>query len=122
MSDNNADRTSTVGASAKATKMTDADSRSAQRDIGWAVYAMREGERVRRALWRTEKCKDMFLVLVPGSTFVVTRDRPMGRACPEMIGKEISYHTHVDIKTSSGDVIPWLCSQSDLLASDWELA
>jgi hypothetical protein len=118
MSDNNADRTNTAGASAKATKMTDAASRSAQRDIGWAVYAMREGERVTRAAWD----KGVYLFLVPGSTFVVTADRPLGRACPQMVGKEISYHAHVDMQTTQGDVVPWLCSQSDLLATDWELA
>ena len=24
--------------------------------------------------------------------------------------------------TAQGDLVPWLCSQTDLLASDWELA
>jgi hypothetical protein len=87
--------------------------------IGWAVKTMQDGERVRRTGWNG---KNMYLFLVPGSTFTVTADRPMGRACPEMVGKEISYHAHVDIRTTQGDVVPWLCSQSDLLATDWELA
>jgi hypothetical protein len=86
--------------------------------IGWAVEHLQVGKPVRRANWPA----GVYLILVPGSTFVVTADRPLGRACPEMVGKEISYHAHVDIKTLSGDVIPWLCSQSDLLATDWELA
>lgn len=26
------------------------------------------------------------------------------------------------MKTATGDVVPWLCSQTDLLATDWEVA
>jgi hypothetical protein len=44
----------------------------------------------------------------------------MGKACPELVGKEIDYHAHVDMKAAQGYVVPWLCSQADLLADDWE--
>lgn len=83
--------------------------------IGWAVEQMRDGRRVRRAGWNG---KGMFLFLVPGSTFKVNR-APLLGIYPE--GTEINYHAHVDMKTAQGDVVPWLCSQSDLLALDWEL-
>jgi hypothetical protein len=33
----------------------------------------------------------------------------------------IDYHSHVDMKTAQGYIVPWLCSQTDLLAIDWEL-
>ena len=83
--------------------------------IGWAVKQMHNGDRVRRAGWNG---KGMFLFLVPGSTFKVNRPPLLG-IYPE--GTEIKYHAHVDMKTADGKVVPWLCSQTDMLAVDWEL-
>lgn len=84
-------------------------------DIGWAVSQLRNGERVCRQGWNG---KDMFLFLVPGSTFLVNR-APLLGIYPE--GTEINYMPHVDMKTTTGEIVPWLCSQSDLLATDWQL-
>ena len=85
-------------------------------DIGWAVKQMHNGARVRRSGWNG---KGMFLFLVPGSIFKVNRPPLLG-IYPE--GTEIDYHAHVDMKTSTGQIVPWLCSQTDLLAIDWEIA
>lgn len=85
-------------------------------NIGWAVRAMRAGERVCRHGWNG---KGMFLFLVPGSQFKVNRP-PLLYIYPE--GTEINYHAHVDLRTATGEIIPWNCSQADLLADDWELA
>lgn len=84
-------------------------------NIGWAVIMMRQGKRVRRAGWNG---KGMFIFLVPGSTFQVNRPPLMG-IYPE--GTKINYHAHVDMKTATDEIVPWLCSQSDLLATDWEI-
>ena len=84
-------------------------------EIGWAIKQMRNGEKVARAGWNG---KGMFLFLVPGSTFTVNRPPLLG-IYPE--GTEISYQPHVDMKTTQGTVVPWLASQSDLLATDWEV-
>ena len=84
-------------------------------DIGWAVTAMQACCRVRRSGWNG---KGMFLFLVPGSTFQVNRPPLLG-IYPE--GTTINYHAHVDMKTATGEIVPWLCSQTDLLATDWEL-
>jgi hypothetical protein len=81
--------------------------------IGKAVKLMRNGSRVARGGWNG---KDMFVFLVPGSTFEVNR-APLLGIYPE--GTQINYHAHVDMKTVSGEIVPWLCSQSDLLAEDW---
>ena len=61
----------------------------------------------------------MFLFLVPGSVFEVNR-APLLGIYPA--GTKINYHSHVDMKTADGYVVPWLCSQTDLLATDWEVA
>jgi hypothetical protein len=60
----------------------------------------------------------MFLFLVPGSRFKVNR-APLNVIFPE--GTEIDYRPHVDMKTADGQIVPWVCSQSDLLATDWEI-
>lgn len=85
-------------------------------DFGQALHALRNGLRVCRAGWNG---KGMFLFLVPGSRFVVNRPPLLG-IYPD--GTEIEYHAHIDMKTAQGYVIPWLASQADLLAMDWELA
>lgn len=80
-----------------------------------ALEALKGGKKVARSGWNG---KGMFLFLVPGSTFQVNRPPLLG-IYPE--GTEIRYHAHVDMKTAQGDVVPWLCSQTDLLAEDWEV-
>lgn len=87
-------------------------------DFGKAVDYLKEGKRVARSGWNG---KGMYLFLVPGSTFEVQADRPMGVACPELVGQRVSYLPHIDMKTAQGTVVPWLASQSDVLSEDWEL-
>lgn len=87
-------------------------------NIGDAVELLKNGERVRRPGWNG---KDMFLILIPGSTIPVSADRPLGQAAPELVGTTIDYCPHVDMKTADGKLVPWLCSQTDLLADDWEV-
>ena len=82
-------------------------------NFGQALEQLKIGNRVARSGWNG---KDMFLFFVPGSKFTVNR-APLLGIYPE--GTEISYHAHVDMKTAQGDVVPWLCSQTDMLAEDW---
>lgn len=70
--------------------------------IGNAVKEMQKGCRVRRAGWNG---KGMFLELVMDGR--LPDDRIM--------------EPYVVMYTAQGTLIPWLCSQSDLLAFDWEL-
>ena len=82
-------------------------------NFGQALEAMKLGRKVCRVGWNG---KNMFLFLVPGSRFIVNRPPLLGIYPP---GTEITYHAHVDMKTAQGDVVPWLCSQTDMLAEDW---
>lgn len=84
-------------------------------NFGQAIEALKAGERVQRAGWNG---KGMFLFLVPGSTFAVNRPPLLG-IYPE--GTEINYQPHIDMKTAQGTVVPWLASQSDVLAEDWQV-
>ena len=83
--------------------------------IGWAVKQMHDGNKVAREGWNG---KGMFIFLVPGSQFQVNRPPLLG-IYPE--GKTINYRPHVDMKTADDQIVPWVCSQSDLLATDWML-
>ncbi len=73
------------------------------------------GKRAARSGWNG---KNMFIFLVPGSTFKVNR-KPLLGIYSE--GTEINYHGHVDMRTADGMIVPWLCSQTDLQADDWEI-
>lgn len=84
-------------------------------NFGQALDALKSGNKVGRAGWNG---KDMFLFLVPGSTFTVNRPPLLG-IYPE--GTTISYRAHVDMRTANGEVVPWICSQSDMLEDDWEI-
>ena len=67
-------------------------------EIGGAVTALRNGKRVARTGWNG---RDMYLELqVPDIKSKMTLP-------------------YVYMRTVQGDLVPWLCSQTDLLASDW---
>ena len=78
-----------------------------------ALLDLKEGERIAREGWNG---KGMFLFLVPGSRFTVNQ-APLLGIYPE--GTVIDYRPHIDMKTAQGDIVPWVASQSDLLAEDW---
>jgi hypothetical protein len=66
--------------------------------IGWAVKQMQNGNRVARAGWNG---RGMHLSLqVPDAGSKMTLP-------------------YVYMYTAQGDLVPWLCSQADLLATDW---
>lgn len=79
-----------------------------------ALVNLKAGVRMARAGWNG---KGMFVYLVQGSRFVVNRPPLLG-IYPE--GTEINYLPHIDMKTADGSCVPWLASQTDILAEDWE--
>ena len=98
----NEDRNTNINSSSKLTFST-------------ALQYIKMGKKVAREGWNG---KGMFVFLVPGSTFKVNRPPLLG-IYPE--GTEIKYHAHIDMKTADGQIVPWLASQRDMLAEDWEV-
>lgn len=86
---------------------------SGEMNFGHAVELLKAGRRVARTGWNG---KGMFLFLVPGSTFQVNRPPLLGIYAE---GTSINYQPHIDMKTAQDTVVPWLASQSDVLAEDW---
>lgn len=82
-------------------------------NFGQALEALKAGQLVAREGWNG---KDMFLYHVPGSEFEVNRYPLLGIYEP---GTKVKYHAHIDMKTAGGDCVPWLASQTDILAEDW---
>jgi len=82
-------------------------------NFGEALTALKSGYRVSRDGWNG---KGMFLFLVPGSTFTVNRPPLLG-IYP--VGTEVNYCPHIDMKTADNKIVPWLASQTDVLADDW---
>lgn len=80
-----------------------------------ALDCIKEGKRACRAGWNG---KGMFVFLVAGSNFIVNRE-PLLSILGE--GTPVNYRPHIDMKDAEGKVVPWLASQSDLLADDWEV-
>lgn len=83
--------------------------------FGDALANLKLGKKVSRAGWNG---KGMFLFLVNGSTFSVSRPPLLG-IYPE--GTMIKYLPHIDMRTVDGSVVPWLASQTDVLAEDWSV-
>jgi hypothetical protein len=78
-------------------------------DIGWAVYAMRHGNRVCRTGWNG---KGMWLILIhPGNAMHTgSAGRFDMQPCIGMFPSAVFMQPG------------WVASQADLLATDWELA
>lgn len=85
-------------------------------NFGEALQALKGKQQVSREGWNG---KGMWLILVPGSEITVAAGRPLGDAAPELIGRELTYRSHIDMKTVDDEIVPWVASQSDLLAEDW---
>ncbi len=83
-------------------------------DIGWAVDQLKSGKRICRSGWNG---KGMWLEidqqLNPGSSLI--------RRSKHENNRSYAVANHVWMKTAQDTYIPWLCSQSDLFANDWEL-
>ena len=73
-----------------------------QHDVGWAKRQLVSGSRVVRPGWNG---KGMWL------EYVASAELPTGPSAPFVV-----------IKAPTGDRYPWVCSQADFLATDYEVA
>jgi hypothetical protein len=88
-------------------------------DIGRAVNEMRyHGLRVRRAGWNG---KGMWLAYQKGYPDGIPINENTANATGIPKGTVCKFLPYIMMCTASGDFVPWLCSQTDLLAEDWEL-
>lgn len=92
-------------------------------NFGEAIAALKQGKKVARSGWNG---KGMFLYYVPENRYpaVTAIGKQIGIAATgdssEWDGK-VAYGAYVAMKTAQNNVVPWLASQTDVLAEDWEV-
>lgn len=78
-----------------------------------ALNRLKEGAKVGREGWNG---KGMFLYYVPAASYAAKTE-----IAKEYFGEKVPYGAYIAIKTAQENVVPWLASQTDLLADDWEI-
>ena len=79
------------------------------RDIGWAVGQMRLGDRVTRVGWNGPH------------QWLALQLLDMSAGSPKDDHSKMTL-PYIYISTVTADRVPWLASQTDLLALDWRLS
>ena len=79
--------------------------------FGDAIKALKAGRKVARKGWNG---KGMFLLYVPSEKWGIL-DK-IGLGIPK--GNLLSW---IGMKTADNKFVPWLASQTDILAEDWEI-
>ena len=82
-----------------------------------ALVALNQGASIARSGWNG---KGMYLYLVPENRYAPTT--PAGHAIA--LNHEdglVPYGAYIAMKTAQNNVVPWLASQTDILADDWEV-
>jgi hypothetical protein len=85
-------------------------------DFGSAVRLLKQGHAVHREGWNG---KGMFLYHVGADSYPAKTDIAKREFGDEAL---VPYRAYIAMKTAQGDVVPWVASQSDVLAVDWQLA
>ena len=86
-------------------------------NFGHAIAMLKEGHAVARAGWNG---KGMFLYLVPAPEQGYPAQTGVAKAFFGE-GSLVPYGAYIAMKTADGTVVPWLASQTDVLADDWTL-
>lgn len=75
------------------------------------ALAKKPGTRLARQGWNG---KGMFIYYVPGGSYPAQTE-----AARYAFGEMVPYGPYLAMKTAQGNVVPWLASQTDILADDW---
>ena len=82
-------------------------------DFGQALRLLKQGHKMSRSGWNG---KGMFLYYVPANKYPYTTE--IGKTIADAEGN-VEYGAYIAMKTAQGNVVPWLASQTDVLAEDW---
>lgn len=87
-----------------------------EHDFGWALNRLRDGEKVQRAGWNG---KGMWVCLQEGYPDGVPINANTARATGLPEGEVHGFLPYILMKTADDKFVPWLASQTDVLATDW---
>jgi hypothetical protein len=82
-----------------------------------ALPALRDGQKLGRAGWNG---KGMFIYLVPANSYPASNNT-LGTMKGVFPDDMVPYGAYLAMKTAQNNVVPWLASQTDILADDWEI-
>lgn len=77
--------------------------------FGLAIEAMKQGTRVARRGWNG---KGMYIAYVPDTAWDIFDASSMST---------LPLRDFIAMKTANEEIVPWVASQSDILAEDWEV-
>jgi hypothetical protein len=86
--------------------------------FGAAIENLQSGLRVTRRGWNG---RGMFLFFMPGYPNGVPANEATARAMGLAVGETVIVRPYLAMRTVDGSIVPWLASQTDVLATDWEL-
>lgn len=82
-------------------------------DFGEALAALKAGKRVTRPGWNG---KGMWLALIPGDGWHLR-----GNSLFQCMADGDHFKPWIGMHTADAGFVPWLASQTDVLAEDWEV-
>ena len=84
-------------------------------DFGVAIDALKKGFKVARSGWNG---KDMFVFYVPENSYPASGNK-LNTMAGIFADDMVPYGAYIAMKTAQNNVVPWLASQTDVLAEDW---
>lgn len=89
-----------------------------QFDFGRAIQKLKAGYKIARSGWNG---KGMFLYYVPENSYPASCNtlKTLEGVFPDDL---VPYQAYIAMKTVQNTVVPWLASQTDVLADDWVIA
>ena len=83
--------------------------------FGLAIEALKKGLKASRTGWNG---KGMFVYLVGADSYPVKTEAAKSHFGPNSL---VPYRAYIAMKTVDNDVVPWVASQTDMLAEDWSI-
>lgn len=86
------------------------------RDFAWAIRKLKSGILIFRRGWNGS---GMWLTYQKGYADGIPINRNTAEATGMAEGTVCKFRPYIMMYTAQGDFVPWVASQSDLLAEDW---
>jgi hypothetical protein len=89
-------------------------------DFSYALHALKEGQKVMRRGWNG---KNMWVVLQKGYPDGVPINKNTAEATGVSEGVVCYFRPYLMMRTADFDAtfVPWVASQTDILADDWDI-
>lgn len=85
--------------------------------FGLVIEALKQGSKCAREGWNG---KGMFIYYVPANKYPASGNK-LNTMAGVFEDDMVPYGAYIAMKTAQNNVIPWLASQTDMLAEDWQI-